>query len=49
MAGDEEGFLEEREGVEVVEGERKEVRRGEDGGEAAMVAVEEGGNGGSEI
>ena len=39
VAGDEEDLVGEGERVEVVEGEEEERRRGEDGGEAAEVAV----------
>lgn len=49
MAGDEEGFVGEREGVEVVEGVGEEGRRGEEGDEAAAVVEEGGGEGVREV
>lgn len=48
MAGNEEGFLVEGEGVEVVEGEGEEGAGGEEGGETTVVEVEEGGDGGGQ-
>lgn len=45
VAGNEEGFVVEGEGVEVAESEGEEGRGGEEGGEAAEVAVEDGGDG----
>lgn len=49
MTGDEEGFVWEGERMEVVDGERKEGRGGEDSGEAAPVDVSEGEDGVGEI
>lgn len=47
VAGDKEGFLGKREGVEVVDGDREEGWGGEEGDEAVAVVVEGGGEGGT--
>lgn len=49
MAGNKLGFVMEREGVEVVEGEGEESRGREEGGETTVVVVAERGNGGGQI
>lgn len=49
VAGDEEGLVGEREGVEAAEGEGEENGRGEEGGEAAAVVVGEGEEGVGEL
>lgn len=45
VAGEEEVFVDEREGMEVVEGLGEERRGREEGGETVVVAVEMGGDG----
>lgn len=49
VAGDEEGFVVEGEGLEVAESEGEESRGGEERDEAAEVAAEEGGDGVGEM
>lgn len=49
VAGNEEGFMVEGEGVKVAKSEGEEGRGGEEGGEAAEVAVEDCGDGVGEV